>query len=566
MTTDRVTRHYANIESGRWGARQVHYRRVGSGPVVICFHQSPLSSRDMLATMERWKAHFTCIAPDSPGFGLSDPLGVASAEMGDFADAAIEFMDAVGLERAAVYGFHTGAMISAAIAAAYPERIICAAANGYVMLSEAERADIVANYLPELKPSWDGGHLTWLWARMREQLIFFPWYRKSLADRMYVDLPPPAALHAGLLDFMRSGDHYRVGYRAAFTMRSDLALRDTRTPVLVTANETDVLAKQLPRIRNVAPSVTVQVGGDVDATHDLCRQFIERHNPPKPKKTVAARALPGRLSADYVTLAAGQLRLRRNDDATGRPVIVLHDALGSSETTTKIASGFIGRRPVFAINLAGHGESDPFLAAEQVTIESHAEILHAALAELDIGCADIIGIEAGGLVGLELATRAPTLVKNLAMVGVPYHPPATAHEMRRHYAPDIQPNWFGGHLLEAWYVVRDHGLFFPWFERNRKGALRQEPTVDPIDVQQRVFELFRSEGRWRALYHAQFDYPLAERLRRSEVSLRFAAATRDPLATVTAAAAREFSKSPHLELPDEPDRWAHALLPFFDRE
>jgi hypothetical protein len=119
-----------------------------------------------------------------------------------------------------------------------------------------------------------------------------------LADRiMYVDLPPPAALHAGLLDFMRSGDHYRVGYRAAFTMRSDLALRDTRTPVLVTANETDVLAKQLPRIRNVAPSVTVQVGGDVDATHDLCRQFIERHDPPKPKKTVAARALPGRLSA-----------------------------------------------------------------------------------------------------------------------------------------------------------------------------------------------------------------------------------------------------------------------------
>ena len=152
------------------------------------------------------------------------------------------------------------------------------------------------------------------------------------------------------------------------------------------------------------------------------------------------------------------------------------------------------------------------------------------------------------------------------MVGVPYHAPAAASEMQRHYTPDIQPNWFGGHLLEAWYVVRDHGLFFPWYERNRKGALQQEPTVDPIDVQQRVFELFRSEGRWRALYHAQFDYPLAERLRRSQVSLLFAAAARDPLATVTAAAAREFPQIPHLELPDEPERWARALLPSFDRE
>ena len=116
MSTNRITRHFASITMGRWGARQVHYRRAGSGPVVIMFHQSPLSSRDMLAAMERWKTHFTCIAPDSPGFGLSDPLAVASADMRDFADAAIEFMDALGIERAAVYGFHTGAMISAAIA------------------------------------------------------------------------------------------------------------------------------------------------------------------------------------------------------------------------------------------------------------------------------------------------------------------------------------------------------------------------------------------------------------------------------------------------------------------
>ena len=101
MSTSVITRHFATIPQGRFGPRQVHYRRVGKGPVVICFHQSPMSSRDMIATMQRWQEHFTCIAPDSPGFGLSDPLGVAQAEMSDFADAAIEFMDAIGVERAA---------------------------------------------------------------------------------------------------------------------------------------------------------------------------------------------------------------------------------------------------------------------------------------------------------------------------------------------------------------------------------------------------------------------------------------------------------------------------------
>ena len=126
MGAARITRHFATITTGRWGARQVHYRRTGRGPVVLCLHQSPLSSRDMLATLGHWHTRFTCIAPDTPGFGLSDPLGVARA---DFADAVVEFMDALHLERPAVYGFHTGAMIAASLAARHPDRIACAVAS-----------------------------------------------------------------------------------------------------------------------------------------------------------------------------------------------------------------------------------------------------------------------------------------------------------------------------------------------------------------------------------------------------------------------------------------------------
>ena len=276
MATPAITRHFATITGGRWGARQVHYRRAGRGPVVLCLHQSPLSSRDMLATLARWHPHFTCIAPDTPGFGLSDPLGVPRAEMTDFADAVVEFMDALGIARAAVYGFHTGAMITLALAAHHPKRISCAVANGVVLLTEQERADMVEHYLPPLLPVWDGSHLAWLWARLREQTLFFPWYRAAAAARLGGGVPPPTTLQGALLDFMRSGDHYRVGYRAAFTLRSDEALRRAAAPVLATAASTDVLSKQLPRIRNAADCVTVQAGGTPEETLDLCRGFIAR--------------------------------------------------------------------------------------------------------------------------------------------------------------------------------------------------------------------------------------------------------------------------------------------------
>ena len=350
MASKQISRHFASITDGRWGARQVHYRHVGQGPVVLLFHQSPLSSRDMLATMERWKSHFTCIAPDSPGYGLSDALGVDHAEMTDFALAATEFMDALGIRKAAMYGFHTGAMISATLAECFPERTHCAVANGYVVLDRAERDDILANYLPPFVPRWDGSHLTWLWARMREQIIFFPWYRKSLADRLDYDVPTPETLHAGAMDLLRSGDHHRVGYRAAFTMNSDLTPRNISVPALLTASKFDVLSAHLQRIRTKADCVTVQLGGTMDETLDLCRDWIKRQSPPANSFMPAATAaLPGTLWQQYIDVPGGQLRLRRNNDAKGRVVLVQHDAAGSSEVVRGLASGFIGRRPVIAI-------------------------------------------------------------------------------------------------------------------------------------------------------------------------------------------------------------------------
>lgn len=568
MSVNRISRHFASITTGRWGARQVHYRRVGSGPVVILFHQSPLSSRDMISTMERWKTHFTCIAPDSPGFGLSDPLGVAEAQMQDFAEAAIEFMDALGIERAAVYGFHTGAMISAAIAAAFPQRIACAAANGYVMLAEGEKADIVRHYLPPFAPAWDGSHLAWLWSRMREQTIFFPWYAKSLANRMRADVPAAEALHGGLLDFMRSGDHYRVGYRAAFTMRSDLALREVTTPTLVTAYATDVLATHLPRIRHASPAVTVQAGGSIEQTLDLCRDYIKRHKPPKPPRPAAAASLPCRMRQDYVDLEGGQLRLRRNDDGSGRPVLLLHDALGSSETTSTIAGGFIGKRPVIALNLPGHGESDDTLSRGKPSIPAYAQVVDAALDALEIDQVDIVGLGAGALVGLEIALQHRERVHALAMGGVAFVDERLATELVERGAPQITPDWFGGYLLQAWHVVRDQALFWPWYERKGGAAIRQEPQVDPLLVQQRVFELLRSDNAWRRTVQAQFAYPLRKRLAaalgRNPLPLMLAASDLDPQRDGMWRAAADFPQAKHALLPDAEAKWASVLLPFLD--
>lgn len=204
---NQVSRHFVTID-GRWGPRQVHYRRAGAGPAVLLLHQSPQSSREMVDLMRRWALHFTLIAPDTPGYGSSDPLGPAIVPIADFAAATLEFADAIGIRRFGVYGYHTGASVGAWLAAANAERVSALAANGLVQLTDAERSNILGKYLPPLVPSWDGSHLAWLWARVREQTVFFPWHERSAATRMDFDMPEPNRLHASLMEFLRAGDHY----------------------------------------------------------------------------------------------------------------------------------------------------------------------------------------------------------------------------------------------------------------------------------------------------------------------------------------------------------------------
>lgn len=562
MKQVRVTRHFATIRNGRWGDRQVHFLRGGQGPLVVLLHQSPLSSRDMLGTIQRWGQHFTCLAPDTPGYGLSDPFGVAHAEMADIAQAVIEWFDAVGIEKAPVYGFHTGAMIAGALAQHYPERVTCAVANGYVLLTEAERAEIVANYLPPLEPKWDGSHLTWLWSRMREQTIFFPWYRKGRADRLDFDVPSPEALQAGTLDFLRAGDHYRVGYRAAFTMQSDQTLREVRVPMLVTASKTDVLAKHLERIHAKSAQVSTQLGESAEATLDLAAAFIKRHKPPPAPKIATTAPIPGRMWQQMIDVPGGQLRVRRNDDAAGRTVLVQHDAAGSSDIVHALAAGFIGHRPVVAIDLPGHGESDNTLRAGKVTVTAYARSIHRALDALGISECDFVGQWGGALAGLELALLAPRRVRRLVLADLLYFSPRLTAELKKHYTPEIKPDWYGGHLLHAWMLMRDQGLFWPWFDRTRRGIIWREPYIDPAMVHRRVIEVFKAPQMWRAAYQAHCAYPTRAKLKQLRVPAVLAAPRWDPNFEHTQQAAADFPHLPFKAMPDNATHWAVELLPF----
>ena len=208
MTALRIERAFLTLPG-----RQVHYRRAGSGPPVVLLHQSPKSSEELIPLIEMLSADFTVLAPDTPGYGLSDPIVSPDddVEIDVFADAVAEFFDGMGLERAGLYGLHTGAAIATRFAARYPGRVMALIANGTLIKTPDERADFLAHYLPRFTPSWDGAHLAWAWSRMREQMIYFPWHRRDPSSRVCFPMTLDG-LQVNSLALLEAGDNYRTAY------------------------------------------------------------------------------------------------------------------------------------------------------------------------------------------------------------------------------------------------------------------------------------------------------------------------------------------------------------------
>lgn len=238
-----IARHFIDV-----GSRRVHYRRCGEGPPLLLVHQSPRSSAEYADLMQAWGAHFTCIAPDSPGFGQSDPLpGVPSID--DFADANIALLDALGLDQVHAYGFHSGGIILVTALKRASARFRALAVGGYAVWTPEETRIFGESYLPPFQPQAYGEHLVWLWNRILEQSWVFPWFDVRNETRLPFPTDDPARVHPIVMEMLDSGDHYRSGYGAVLKAPRDIPPVGTVTqPVLISAYHSDPLQVHIDRL------------------------------------------------------------------------------------------------------------------------------------------------------------------------------------------------------------------------------------------------------------------------------------------------------------------------------
>jgi pimeloyl-ACP methyl ester carboxylesterase len=519
---------------------------------VVLRHESPRSSLALVPLLTALAGRFTAIAIDTPGYGLSEPLEIEAPTVADYAEAMTGVLDALGIERCALYGNHTGACIALAFAAAHPERTSGVVLEGLPVFTAEERAELVANYTPPIEPRIDGGHLANVWSQRRDGHMYFPWYRRSLETRVDIDLSHPAivekSLHDGVLDQLRATPSYALGYQAGFRYEPEADLRAAQVPVIVAAGERDLLVGHLDRLPADVPAVrTVRLKGDhlglLDAIGDLLAEAAAAGAGASSAAPAAPRpeARPGRLTKTYATTEYGQLLTRLRADAPGRPLVLLHGSPTSAFDLEPLLGALAAQRPLIAFDTLGNGDSDkpdrdryPQFAAPQ--IRDFAPVVLAALDDLGVGEFDLYGTHTGASIATETAILAGDRVRNVILDGVAMFDEATVKDFLANYFLDLTPRWDGTHLLAAWAAYRDSTMWFPWYRRVREAVLDFPPrTAEQLHGP--VMEFFKSGTTYSLSYRAAFTWDAAGRLPKLTARTLVSTHPKDPLDAMTPAAA-----------------------------
>ena len=235
--TQRFSGRPAQIERdfARVGYGQLHLRRSVANreldpakPPVLLLHQSPNNSKVYVEFMAELGADRPVLAPDTPGFGNSD-LPAQQPDIGFYATAMIELIEASGFTRMDIVGYHTGAATALEIAQRRPELVRKLILVGLPAFNADEQAAFRAMPWPKPRKP-DGSHLMDEWARS------FQWKGPGQSDEQVLN---------SFIAKLSAGDTAWWGAHAALHYDTIAALRAVRHPKLFIRPKDDLWESSL---------------------------------------------------------------------------------------------------------------------------------------------------------------------------------------------------------------------------------------------------------------------------------------------------------------------------------
>ncbi len=270
----RLQRDYVDTSFGQVLVRRLEH--PGPQRPLVLLHSSPGSGAQLVALMRALAQTRTVIALDTLGYGDSDRPPWPEPRIEDYARSVAEVVDKIDIgEEVDLYGTHTGAFIAIETAILLKSRVARVVINGIGVWDGGERRDLIEHYTPPFEPRHDGTHLIQMWAQMRDMTLFWPWYDRSAAGVVSVPQMTASALHEWVVEGLKSGVSYPLGYQATFNYATRRRLPFVAKPVLLLDDPQDVLRNSLPEALQLIPDARrALLPGDVLGRAKLINDYL----------------------------------------------------------------------------------------------------------------------------------------------------------------------------------------------------------------------------------------------------------------------------------------------------
>ncbi len=200
---------------------------------LVCFHQSPMSGRVFRPLLEIMGRDRSVYAPDTPGFGESDPPATKPA-IADYAGAMLGFLDQMRFRKVDLLGYHTGSLIATEVALARPDLVRRIVMVAVPVLSDEERAAFRQSPWP-VPVAEDGSHLVQEWQ------CSLQWRGPGVTLEQ---------LSRGFAEKLRNGPQAWWGASAVMDYPTRERLAELKAPVLVLRPKDDLYEATL-RVKGV---------------------------------------------------------------------------------------------------------------------------------------------------------------------------------------------------------------------------------------------------------------------------------------------------------------------------
>ncbi len=273
----KVRRGFVKVAEG-----QVHYRTsVGPGdeapdatPLVV-LHAAPAASGVLSPFIAEMGKVRPVYALDSLGMGDSSPPEPADPDAAYFADATFRALDGLGVETFDLHGILTGTRAAVEMSLQRPERVRKLIVDRLGVLSDEMRDEWMEKFCPPVEIDYLGSQFRFAWHFVRDEFMYFPWYKREAENRMMRDLPSPDHLNDKVVEMLKGITTYHLFVRAGLRYPAAEKMPQITVPTLATEESVGFIPGARVKITPAMPDFGYQPPAAVEATCVEISAFLD---------------------------------------------------------------------------------------------------------------------------------------------------------------------------------------------------------------------------------------------------------------------------------------------------